>query len=149
MNGAGASKCVGCVLCTHADWLVAMNSLGASTVVQVDHPAVAAGQLKLSYGTGRTYGGLDRFGRVAGQPWTSADGATVHDHFRYGYDRASNRRWRENVPASAKDEYYTYDGLHRLTQAERGDLAGTYPNYTGISGTEKRQEDFGLDALGN
>jgi hypothetical protein len=36
----------------------------------------------------------------------------------YGYDYAGNRRWRENVVAATNgkdlDEFYTYDGLHRL-----------------------------------
>ena len=32
---------------------------------------------------------------------------------------------------------------------DRGDLTGTYPNYTGISGTPAAERDYTLDALGN
>ena len=45
------------------------------------------------------------------------------DRFKYGYDQAGNRIYRENtVAASAHDEFYGYDGLHRLTAMDRGDL---------------------------
>jgi len=121
--------------------------LGAGTVVEVAHPAVDDG-LNLTYGSSGTYGGWDRFGRVIDQTWEN-DSSTVKDRFRYGYDRASNRTWREVVPTSLKDEYYTYDGLDRLTKAERGNLTGTYPDYTGISGTPAVTQDWTLDALGN
>ncbi len=66
-----------------------------------------------------------------------------------GHDRNSNRKWRENDPTSGKDEYFTYDRLNRLTSMDRGDLTGTYPNYTGISGTPAAERDYTLHALGN
>ena len=49
---------------------------------------------------------------------------------KYGYDYASNRQWRRAgpdmaTPPAGKDEYYAYDGLHRLTDAARGDYSGT------------------------
>jgi len=64
---------------------------------------------------------------------------------------------RHVLPASASvapnggnptgfDEYYTYDGLHRLTRCQRGTLSGT--PYDSISSPVKTQ-DFGLEALGN
>ena len=96
-----------------------------------------------------TYAGFDRFGRVTRQLWKDYGADANRAHYNYGYDRSSNRKWRENVPASGKDEYYTYDRLNRLTSMDRGDLAGTYPNYTGISGTPTAERDYTLDALGN
>jgi hypothetical protein len=40
--------------------------------------------------------------------------STDRDRFTYGYDRASNRLYRENTVANGKDEFYTwYDGLAR------------------------------------
>lgn len=67
--------------------------LGAGRIVKVSHPAVTGG-LNLTYGTGGTYGGWDRFGRVTDLKWEN-DSATLKDRFRYGYDRGSNRTWRE------------------------------------------------------
>ena len=69
---------------------------------------------------------------------------------KYGYDRASNRIWKENVVAANNgkdfDEFYTYDGLHRLQNFDRGDLNASR---TAISGTPANEEDWTLDALGN
>jgi hypothetical protein len=42
----------------------------------------------------------------------------------------------------------TYDGLHRLRTFDRGNLAGTAPDYTGVTSTSYKQ-DFTLDQLGN
>ncbi len=47
------------------------------------------------------------------------------------------------------DEYYTYDRLNRLTGMTRGDLDGTYPNYTGIAGGPTALRTYSLDSLGN
>jgi RHS repeat-associated protein len=43
---------------------------------------------------------------------------------------------------------YAYNGLHRLKAFDRGNLAGTAPNYTGVTSTSYKQ-DFTLDQLGN
>ncbi len=99
--------------------------------------------------TADTYAGFDRFGRVTRQLWKDYDANASRDHYNYGYDRSSNRKWRENTLTSGKDEYFTYDRLNRLTSTDRGDLTGTYPNYTGISGTPAAERDYTLDALGN
>jgi len=70
----------------------------------------------------------------------------------YGYDSASNRTWRENTlthgTTPALDEYYTYDGLNRLKDVDRGTLAGTHPNYTAPT-SPTFQQDWGLSATGN
>src|SRR5205823_7494189 len=44
------------------------------------------------------------------------------------------------------DEYYTYDGIYRLTAAPRGQLN---TGKTGITGTPLKEEDWTLDSLGN
>jgi len=52
--------------------------------------------------------------------------------------------WREVAPdgddPTGFDEYYTYDGLHRLERSQRGTLSGT--PYDSISSPVKTQ-DFG------
>jgi hypothetical protein len=101
------------------------------------------------------YAGFDRFGRIVDQKWQDAAGTpVVKDRYRYGYARASNRTWRENTIRHDAggdpklDEFYTYDGLQRLTTMQRGTLTGG-PPYTGISGTPSKEEDYTLEALGN
>lgn len=94
---------------------------------------------------GDQYTGLDRFGRVVDQRWRH--GSAEKERVQYGFDRASNRVWRDNlVAASGQDEYYTYDGVNEIKTLKRGTLnAGR----TGISGTPAWQEDFTYDPIGN
>ena len=104
--------------------------------------------VKLDYfgGTSGTYAGFDNFGRVVQQLWRDYGASQDRDKFTYGYDRAGNRLYREHCVPSAKDEFYTYDGVYQLTVSQRGDLnAGK----TAISGTPAREEDFTLDPTGN
>ena len=109
-------------------------------------------KLDLFGGTSGTYAGLDRFDRVIDQRWFDYGSSADVDRFKYGYDRASNRNWRENTVSKNLstpvylDEFYTYDGLHRLKTMDRGELNGTK---TGITGTPAREEDWTLDPLGN
>ena len=64
---------------------------------------------------------------------------------------AGNRIWRQNTVATslgkAFDEFYWYDGIHRLKDMQRGTLnAGK----TGITpGTSTFAECWGLDTIGN
>jgi RHS repeat-associated protein len=109
--------------------------LGAGTIAKVAHPAVSGG-LNLAYDPDGddSFDGLDRFGRVVDQRWQNST-PTVKDQFKYGYDRASNRTWRDvgpdmASPPSGKDEFYLYDGLDRLIKANRGNLAGSPPTIT-------------------
>jgi hypothetical protein len=69
------------------------------------------------------------------------------DRIQYGFDRNSNRVFRDNlVVSSGQDVYDSYDNLNQLTVLKRGDLnAGR----TDISGTPVRQENFTLDPTGN
>ena len=87
----------------------------------------------VGYGSGGTYGGFDRFGRVVDQKWQNTAG-TVKDRYSYTYDRNSNRLARTNGVSSNHSESYTYDGLNRLT----GRWLSSW-----------RTENWTLDALGN
>ena len=111
--------------------------------MKVAHPAVSGG-LNLLYGTGGTFAGFDRLGRIIDQKWEN-DSSTVKDRYGYGYDGNSNRQWRENLDTSVKDEYYTYDNLDRLNGMERGNLNETY---TGIN-VPNAERGYRHDALGN
>lgn len=66
-----------------------------------------------------------RFGRAVDHRWVDYGGTpTDLDRFKYGYDYAGNRKWRQvTTPALVyHDEFYKYDGLHRLTNFQRSDL---------------------------
>ena len=126
--------------------------LGAASVVSVAHPAVAGG-LKLEYGSAGSYPGLDRFGRVVRQTWTS--GGTEIDSYRYGYDRNSNRLYRRNEVNALYSELYhadgepdgwAYDRLNRLEEFRRGTLSADNRR---ITGDPARSQDWTLDQLGN
>jgi len=68
---------------------------------------------------------------------------------KYGYDRASNRLWREDLVAQSYskdfDEIYAYDGLHRLRDMQRGRLNGTQTALT----TQTFGQCWNLDVTGN
>src|SRR5438477_1579597 len=71
---------------------------------------------------GDQYTGLDRFGRVVDQRWIKTSDGTNRERIQYGFDRTSNRQFRDNlVAASGQDEFYTYDGLYQLSTLTRGD----------------------------
>jgi len=98
--------------------------LGLGSVVQRTHPKFGAPPVNigLTYtkqgaepngDAGDKYTGLDRFGRVVDQRWTSSDAVSSPlDRFQYGYDRDSNRLYRKNpVPlAGGFDELYHVSG---------------------------------------
>ena len=99
---------------------------------------------------GDQYTGLDRFGRVIDQRWIKDSSGADLERVQYGFDRASNRVWRDNPVADAlsakQDEFYTYDGLNQLLTLQRGTLNS---GKTGISGTPAWEEDFTIDPTGN
>ncbi|MGB2801765.1 MAG: RHS repeat-associated core domain-containing protein, partial [Phycisphaerae bacterium] len=117
--------------------------LGAGAIVTVEHPAVSGG-LTLDYGSDGS-GGWDDFGRVTGQTWTNSAETTKFDDFAYTYDRASNRTSKDLTIAAATglDEKYTYDGLNRLANTERGTLTD------GVITDLAFEQDWSLDELGN
>jgi RHS repeat-associated protein len=127
--------------------------LGLATVIERDHPQDGVnltyiGTLTLA-GTvpaGDIYGGLDRFGRVIDQKWTTGvDGGTgtVKDEYVYTYDRDGNvtskLNWAVLPPVNPYQlaETYSYDGLNRLTSVTRGSVNAT------------TSQMFSLDAVGN
>jgi hypothetical protein len=88
------------------------------------------------------YAALDRFGRQttclwepfgAGSSSSSSGGTSDLVHLTYGYDRDSNRIWRQDEVARSLaqnfDELYGYDTAQRLTDMARGLLNG---GHTGI-----------------
>ena len=99
---------------------------------------------------GDQYTGLDRFGRVIDQRWIKDSSGADLERVQYGFDRASNRVWRDNTVADAltakQDEFYTYDGLNQLLTLQRGTLNS---GKTGINGTPTWEEDFTIDPTGN
>jgi YD repeat-containing protein len=97
--------------------------------------------------TGDIYSGLDRFGRVKDARWRNTDTSSDLSRVLYGYDRASNRLWRENPSDSSRryDWLYSYDGLHRLHTAERGELNS---GHTAITSPQFGQ-CWTLDPTGN
>jgi RHS repeat-associated protein len=105
------------------------------------------------YSTAGNYDRYDRFGRTIKQKWGRYSGtALTYDHINYGYDYAGNRTWREDTLAKAQstpkyfDEFFTYDGLHRLKDAQRGQLTGS--PFSGVT-SKNFAQDWELDALGN
>jgi len=46
---------------------------------------------------GDQYTGLDRFGRLVDQRWLKTSDGTHRERVQYGFDRASNRQWRDNL----------------------------------------------------
>jgi len=126
---------------------------GLGTAVKTDYSAAGINWDLITGSGSDPYAGLDRFGRIVRNLWKVTSGGAALDEIKYGYDRASNRIWRENMVAKAQttpqyfDELYGYDGAYRLTQTQRGQLAGNPPS----SVTNKRfaQAWPTLDPLGN
>src|SRR5262245_42170766 len=108
---------------------------------------------------GDQYTGLDRFGRIVDQKWqvNTTPTPTITDEFKYGYDRDSNRLYRDNLVNSAFGELYHangasngYDSLNQLSAFARGTLSDT--NSDGVPDTvasASRSQSWSLDALGN
>jgi RHS repeat-associated protein len=126
--------------------LAAYTCLGAGAVVRIDYTEPDV-MLDLWGGTSGQFDGFDRYGRVIDQRWKYYGGTSAdRDRYTYGYDRNSNRQWKQNTVGSTLDEFYTYDNLNRLTVMKRGTLTGSPP--TGITGIV-RELDWTLDPTGN
>ncbi len=123
--------------------------LGLSSVIGVKYEE--AGNTELTYESGSTgdagdkYDGIDRFGRIVDNRWVKS--STNKQRTKYGYDRAGNRIWREDlVNTSNEDNYITYDNVYQIDQFKRGNLnAGK----TGLTGTAAAEEDLAYDPSGN
>ncbi|RCS42266.1 hypothetical protein DTL42_19540 [Bremerella cremea] len=74
--------------------------------------------------TGDIYSGLDRFGRVKENRWYNYRSSADVDRIKYGYDRASNRTWRQNVVANSLsqpfDKLYHYDAISNKSRPSAG-----------------------------
>ncbi|MCG6154364.1 RHS repeat domain-containing protein [Rubinisphaera margarita] len=99
--------------------------------------------------TGDIYLGWDRFGRIKDCRWYNYNTASDVDRIKYGYDRVSNRIWRQNVVAESLDkhfdELYSYDALHRLKDLQRGTLNSQKDGIT----DKTFAECWSLDPTGN
>ena len=100
------------------------------------------------YTTAGNYDRLDRFGRTLERQWTGPNGATI-DHLHYTYDYAGNRKKRDIdsslYTTNDRDQKYTYDGLHRLSQTNTGTLLNDDITNTAA----KFRQLWTLDQLGN
>jgi RHS repeat-associated protein len=121
--------------------------LGRATPVTAKSPQPDIEWTLTNPAGGSGYPGLDDFNRVIDCRWYNLGTSTDLARIQYGYDRVSNRTYRDDLvdPTGSYSEYYTYDQLHRLKETERGQLNGTK---TGIS-TLKFAQCWTLDALGN
>ena len=101
--------------------------------------------------TGDIYAGVDLFSRVKDLRWYNYGTSTDAVRIQHGYDRASNRLWRQDPVATANgaafDELYAYDGLYRLKTMQRGTLNGTQTAIT--PGTATFGQCWTLDPTGN
>ncbi|MFO1458227.1 MAG: RHS repeat-associated core domain-containing protein [Verrucomicrobiota bacterium] len=134
--------------------LVGYSYLGINTIVRANYssqPGVELTYIKQGAegngDAGDQYTGLDRFGRVYDQRWLVTSSGSALERIQYGFDRSSNRIFRDNLVAgSGQDEYYSYDNVNQITSLKRGDLNG---GRTDIAGTPAWQENFTLDPTGN
>ncbi len=140
---------------------VGYDHLGMGTVILKDLETAEArldrhADHKTTTETAGEYPGYDKFGRVRQQlwvkdSWTSTKPAIVD--LQYLYDHASNITDRRDMRAinsgavgsklASRDEQYSYDGLLRLKQADRG----KYTTSFAVAGS--RGQRWELDALGN
>jgi RHS repeat-associated protein len=139
-----------------ADPVAQYTYLGAGSVVTAHHPEPDY-TWNLATGSGATrYAGLDTFDRTLACLWQDGTPDDVVK-LAYEYDRVSNRINREDLvsknlgTAVYRDEAYTYDGLDRLIDVQRGELSGG-----SITGLNFRQNwadpstaDTALDPTGN
>ena len=111
--------------------LVQYTYLGLSRIMKETRPQVAGGGLSLD--NGGIYSGWDRFGRIVMQQWKRS-GSLLMDAYLYDFNSAGDKTLQKNLINSSLTETYTYDGLSRLIDTNRGgaDL-----------------QNWGLDAVGN
>lgn len=123
--------------------------LGRDLVIELKYPEPTIDvQHTLASGAANSYSGIDRFGRVIDLQWNQ--GSTELVRLKYGYDRVGNRLYRRDEAArsnSAKfDELYSYDGLNRLVEFDRGELNS---GNNGFSGSTTLGQGWTLDSTGN
>jgi RHS repeat-associated protein len=120
-------------------------------IVQTGDPACTPGMPPCDGGD--QYRGLDRFGRVVDQRWIpTASPLLPTDRFQYGYDRDSNRLYRDNLVNASFGELYHvngptngYDGFNQLAAFARGALNPTHDSIP----IPSHSEGWGLHNVGN
>ena len=140
--------------------LASFKYLGLGTLTNLKYDAGSATELTMQNGgggdAGDIYTGLDRFGRLVETIWKT--GSVEKVHTTYGRNRVGGVTWKRDDLAHAmspitaentrQDNFYWYDGLQQNYQHQRGDLAGTAPNYTGITNLQQT-EVRSFDETGN
>ena len=140
-----------------------LSYLGLGTVVKraESEPGIELTHVKLSGESNGDaddqYIGLDRFGRVVDQRWVVTSSGTALDRFQYGYDRNSNRLYKDNLLDNNFDELYHvdgaangYDSLDQLLEFQRGALSDTNSdNIPDTVSTASRTQAWTMDAQGN
>jgi RHS repeat-associated protein len=138
--------------------LAGYGYLGLGVFIRTDYlpPGI---RYDLATGTGANrYAGLDRFGRIIDMEWkkvasasssSSSESESSLVHLKYGYDRASNRTYRQDLAAQSYgknfDELYEYDGLDQLKKFHRGQLT----NENTVIESPGLQQSWKFDATGN
>ena len=145
--------------------------LGLNTIVQYAHPQDGinltyiqqTGDTHYNSDGGDPYVGLDRFGRVIDQNWWNPTTQAATDRFQYGYDRAGNVLYSNNLVNASKSELYrasstasgdsntAYDGLGRQAAFARGTLSSSGHNGTQLDtiASPSASQSWSLDAVGN
>jgi RHS repeat-associated protein len=141
--------------------LEAYAYLGLDTVVTRAHaqPGVDLTYVKrtgeANGEAGDPYTGLDRFGRVVDQRWLVSATGVATDRFAYGYDRNSNRLYRDNLVNAAFGELYTtdqglYTGLNQMRAFQRGVLSdGNGDGRPDTVASPSRDQFWDFDVFGN
>jgi len=79
--------------------------------------------VELSLGTGTGLSGYDAFGRLETLVWNDVGTGQIFKR-QYAFDQDSNPTWQKDLDgsgdATARSEFYVYDGLNRLTTFKRG-----------------------------
>ena len=132
-------------------WLEFYTYLGLDTVVIYQNFSAGFNRTFVKFAAesfgdgGDQYVGLDRFNRVVDQRWIQNGTTTILDQYRYGYDRNGNRLFRENTLSAPNSELYTYDGINRVVDMQRGTLNGAR---NAIVGSPTRTQAWTLDCAG-
>ncbi|MBN8628625.1 MAG: hypothetical protein J0M17_24395, partial [Planctomycetes bacterium] len=122
--------------------LAQYDYLGAASIARCD---LTQPQIRWNLSpSGNSFSGLDSLDRTVDCLWQKyAPSANTPVQIGYTYDRASNRTSRDVAGTTGNDERYRYDGLNRLTDLDRGDLAAAKIT------APQAAEQWRLDATGN
>ena len=134
-----------------ATHLVDYSYLGAGAFTETDYADIDVKHTLVGTAggndpdTGDIYRGLDRFGRVKDCHWYDYGSSADVLRIKHGYDRVSNRLYREEADTSDLDQLYSYDDVNRLTQSEEGTLSVGKDSISSLN----FEQQWNLDATGN